>query len=149
MLKAILVVLHFRDLLQAFYYGLLYFRHAALLVRLNAVEQLLYVVHLLVELLLQRGAFLLAESHEVVYGLLYRSFHHFPFLVAQFFDIGPGEHVGHAGQRAEPVGWLRYAHLFRNGFQLLVVVLHEGRVDRRGIYHGVFLRPESEVDLAA
>ena len=69
---------------------------AALLIRLDAFQQIAYVLYFLGEFLLQCGTFLFAEVHELADGFLDGSPYGCPFLLVQFFHFRTGHDVRQA-----------------------------------------------------
>ena len=147
LLQAVTVVLHPRNLLQTVNDAGLDLFHTALLVRLDGCQQTGDVVNLLRKLLLKGGTLLLAEVHEAVEGLLHGSLHCQPFLVVQLFHVRLCQHVRHPQQRIEVVFRHRDTRLFRDGLDLLVIILHEGRIDRRWIHSHILFYPHTHVHL--
>ena len=111
LLQPVLVVVDLRDLFQPFDDCLFNLWYTALLVRLDRLQQCLDVVDLLVELLLQRGTFLTAESLQVSKGSLNASADGSPLLFAEFLFFRLAERVGQAQQHVVPVLRLRNAGL--------------------------------------
>ena len=149
LLQTVLVVLHAGNLLQPVDDALANLLHAALLVGLDAGQQLLDVVNLLLKLLFKGGTLLLAEVHQCLDGLFHSLAGSGPLVVAQHLLLRLRQHVGHAQQRVHRVGRQGDARLLGDGHHLAVVVLDECAVDGGGVDRGVFLYPEAEVHLAA
>ena len=149
LLQSVLVVVGFGNVAQAIGDACAYLLDAALLVRLQAVEQLLDVVHLLGELLHQCFALLQAEVLQLCESLIDSLHGHLPLLVAELFHLGAGGHVGQPQQGLEPVRGFGNARSGRNVLYLSVVVLHESPVYGCGISAGILLNPQGEVHLSA
>ena len=88
LLEAVLVVLHAEALLQAVEYAFAYLLGALHLVGFDGCEQCGNVVELFAELLLQRGALLSAEVHELLHGFLHYASCHGPFLIGELLHLG-------------------------------------------------------------
>ena len=73
---------------------------------------------------------------------------HSPFCLVQHFHLGPVQHVGHPYQCLHPVN-LPYLVLTGKVLQLLIIALHQCRVDGAGNSRLVLLDPDAEINLAA
>ena len=149
LLKAVFVVLNLGDGTQSVNDASANLLHARLLVRLNALQQSLYVVYLLAELLLQRRTLLLAERHERIDSLVDSLARHRPLLVGERLYLHLRHHIRHAQQREEPVARQRNLALRSHVLNLFAVVLRKRCVDSRGVGRSVLFNPDREVDLAA
>ena len=149
LLQTVAVVIHTRYLLQTFYDALTDLLHTPRLVRLDLCQQLLDVVNLLLELLLEGGTLLDTEVHEVLQRFSHSLAHHLPLCLVEHLRLRLRQHVGHPEKRVEAV--LRHgdARLLRDALDLLVVVLHESRIDGCGVYGHVLLYPHTHVNLSS
>ena len=148
LLQPVLVVVDLRDLFQAFDDRLFDLRHAALLEGLDRLQQCLDIVDLLVELLLQCGTFLTAESLQVSKSSLNTRTYGRPLLVTEFLFLRFPESVGQTQQHIVPVLRLRNAGFGRDRFDLLIVRLYNLGVDGHTGLCVVFLNPNREVHFA-
>ena len=149
LLQAVLVVLHVGDGFESFHDACADFLHSRLLVRLDALQQVLYVVHLLAELLLKGSAFLRTEVYEMRDGVVHSTAHHVPFLVCKRLSLSLCGYVRHAEKRLKPVLRFGYAVLFGDGTKLCVVVVDECGVHGRSVCVRILFHPDGEVHLSA
>ena len=148
LLQTVTVIVHTRNLLQAVHDAGLDLLHTPCLVRLYLCQQLLDVVNLLLELLLEGGTLLDTEVHEVLQGLSHSTSHHLPLCLVERLGICLRQYVRHPEQCVEPVFRHGDPRLLGDGLDLPIIVLHECRIDRRGVNGHVLLYPHAHVHFA-
>ena len=149
LLQAVLIIVHTWNLQQTVDDTRPDFLHAALLVWLNRGQQRSDIVNLLRKLLLQGSTFLGTEIHQILQCLLHCFTGSLPLFLLKLLHIRLSQYIGHTEQCIEPVLRQGNTRLLRDGLYLIVIVLHEGRIDRCGIHHGILLHPYAHIHLTA
>ena len=149
LLQTILVVVHPRNLLQTLHDALLDLLHATLLVGLDLCQQHGDIIDLLGKLLLKGCTFLCTEIHQILQGLAHGVLHRRPLFVGQLLCIRLCQHVRHTEQSVEPVIWYGDARLLRDTPDLLIIILHECRIDGGRVDSHILLYPDAHVDFSS
>ena len=102
LLQSVAVVFHANQFLQAIDDAGADFLHTRSFVRFDAHQQLLNVVHLLIELGLKGGTLLCAEFLQLVDCVGDGTESHLPFLIAEHFHLHTRHRVGQTEQRRHP-----------------------------------------------
>ena len=145
LLKAVLVVVDFRNLLQSVDDTLTNLLHARVLVWLDALQQSLDIVNLLAEFLCESLTFLTAEINESVKCRVDSLTGNLPFLFGKNFClILLYEYVWHPQDDRHHLGHGRGSLVVAAGKcrELLVVILSEFDIDRCCISHLVLFNPD-------
>ena len=145
--QTVLVVLRLRNLLQPVNNTGADFLDTALLIRFDGRQELFDVVNLLTEFLLQCSTFLRTEVNQMLQGFFDTSTNSIPLLVSQNLDFRLGQHIGHTGQCLHPIHTLSNTMTISEALQLLIVVLHQGHIQRSSFGSCIFLNPHSHFHL--
>ena len=152
LLKAVLVVVDFWNLLKAVNDTLTDFLHTRVLVWFNALHESLDIVDFLAEFLCESLTFLTTEINEGIESRVDSLTSNRPFLFGKDFClILLYENVRHTQDDRHHLGHRRSSLVVAAGkcCELLVVILSEFDIDRCCISHLVLFNPDREIHFSA